>query len=232
MSALARHIPIDWSSAGWPRLAVLYLLARGMPVSLGLVIAAGSLYGVLRGWASSNEAGGFGQTEVVKQFAVVHVIPALMASVIGIGAWSPFGEPERAAASSMPRLRLLHLGVVLATVGVLTWVYLAAWTSRAPDVDLEWAAFRNLLGMTGAALLLGRVVDARLSWLAPLATAVVGVFTAMMASPGDVWSPAWWIWSGQPSDFGVSWVIAAALFVAGVALYLRDGARDTAGEEE
>lgn len=232
MSAAKQHIPIDRLGMGGPRLAVLYLLARGVVGSLGLVIAAGSLYGILQRWASNDGYGGFGPTEVVKQFGVAQAIPALMACVIGIGAWSPFGEPERTAASSLPRLRLLHVGILLMAGGILTWGYLAAWTSRAPGVDLEWAALRNLLGMTGTALVLGRFVDARVSWLAPLAVGVVAVFTAMRASPEQVWSPAWWVWSGQPSVAGVSWLIAAVLVVAGVGLHLRDGARDAADEEE
>jgi hypothetical protein len=202
-----------------------------MPATLVLVFAAGSLYGILQGWASNDGYGGFGTTEVVKQFGVTQAIPALMACVIGIGAWSPFGEPERTAASSLPRLRLLHLGIMLAICGALTWASLMAWTSRATGIELEWVAIRNLMGMTGAALVLGRLVDARVSWLAPLAIAVLAAFTAMTAPPERVWSPAWWIWSGQEPNTGMSWGIAGALAIAGVGAYLRDGPRDAVGEE-
>lgn len=120
------------------------------------MIGAASLYGVLQGWAAFDAEGGWGDTEILKQFGLMQAIPALIASVIGISAWSPFGEVERTAASSLPRLRLLHIGLLLALGIGVSWAWLQAWTSRSPGIELEFAALRNLLGMTGGALLIGR----------------------------------------------------------------------------
>src|SRR5680860_1032858 len=102
MSVSRRHIPrVAWFGHGWPRLAILHLLTRGVLGSTALVIGAGSLYGVLQGWASFDAAGGWGDAEVLKQFSIVQVFPALIAAVIGISAWSPFGESERTSARSL-----------------------------------------------------------------------------------------------------------------------------------
>lgn len=233
MSALARHIPFAlWKGARLPRLVVLYLLARGMLGSVALVIGVASLYGILQGWAAFDAEGGWGGGEALKQFGLVQALPALIASVIGISAWSPFGEVERTAASSLPRLRLLHIGVLLVLGAGVSWAYLLAWTSRAPEIDPGLIALRNLLGMTGCALLLGRFVDARLGWLPPLALALMAMFTAINGPPERIWRPAAWLWNGQSHGDSLSWAIALALFVIGMALFLCDGARDASGEEE
>ncbi len=233
MSALTRHIP--WAQAfgiGPPRLFMLYVIARGVLGSLSLVIGAASLYGVLEGWASTAAEGGWGDTEILKQFGLMQALPALIASVIGISAWSPFGEVERTAASSLPRLRFLHIGLLLVLGIGVSWPYLLAWTSRAPEIDPGLVALRNLLGMTGGALLVGRFLDARISWLVPLGVAVVAVYRAMNGLPERIWSPPAWIWNGQSPDAQSSWLIAVALFTGGAALFLRDGAKDASGDEE
>ncbi|MGI8964007.1 MAG: hypothetical protein ACR2GI_05835 [Thermomicrobiales bacterium] len=233
MSTHRLHIPrVGRFGHGWPRLAVLHLLTRGVLGSTALVIGAGSLYGVLQGWASFDATGDWGDFEILKQFGMVQAIPALIAAVIGVSAWSPFGEYERTAARSMPRLRLLHIGILLALGLGVSAAYLTLWTSRTPEVDLALIATRNLLGMTGAALMLGRWADARISWLAPVTLAAIAVFNAMNGPPEKIWSPALWIWNGQAPTANESWAIAMTIFVAGGALFLRDGARDASGEEE
>lgn len=233
MSALTRHIPIVRAfGVGPPRLFLLYVLARGVLGSLALVIGVASLCGVLQGWASTSADGGWGNAEVLKQFGLMQAIPALIASVIGISAWSPFGEVERTAAAPLPRLRLLHIGVLL-TLGIgVSWAYLQAWTSRAPGIDLELVALRNLLGLSGGALLMGRFLNARISWLPPLGMAVVATFAAMNGAPERIWAPAAWLWNGQSPDVQSSWLIALVLFTVGAALFLRDGSKDASGEEE
>ena len=211
---------------------MLHLLTRGVLGSVALVIGVGSLYGVLQGWASFDATGGWGVAEVLKQFGAVQVFPAAIAAVIGISAWSPFGESERTAASPLPRLRLLHIGLLLALGIGVSSAYLMLWTSRAPEAGLALAATRNVLGMTGTALLLGRWVDARISWLAPVTLAAIAVFTAMNGAPEKIWTPAGWIWNGQVGSAFLSWALALATFAVGWALFLRDGARDASGEEE
>lgn len=233
MSAPSRHIPTGSPlRAGWPRLVLLYVTARGMMGSVLLVVGLASLYGLLRDWSANDAAGGWGDGEVLKQLGLLQAVPALLASAVGIGAWSPFGEVERTAAASLARLRLLHLGVVLMLGIGVSWVWLAAWTSRASEVDPALVALRNLLGLAGCALLAGRYLDARLSWVAPLGLAVVAAFTAFNGAPEDPWSPPAAIWNGQAQDSIASWTIALALFAVGGTLFLRDGARDASGEEE
>jgi len=233
MSALRRHIPrVQALGIGSPKLFLLYVLARGVLGSLALVIGVASLYGVLEDWASTSADGGWGNAEVLKQFGLMQAMPALIASVIGISAWSPFGEVERTAASSLLRLRLLHIGVLLVLGIGVSWAYLLAWTSRAPGIELDVVALRNLLGMSGGALLMGCYLDARISWLPPLGMAVVATVAAMNGAPERIWAPASWLWNGQSPDVQSSWLIALVLFVVGAVLFLRNGAKDASGEEE
>ncbi len=233
MSGPERRIPLGEARGYGPsRLFLLYVLARGVLGSLAFVIGLASLYGVLQGWAATDAKGGWGIAEVLKQFGLLQAMPALIASVIGISAWSPLGEVERTAASSLPRLRLLHIGPLLALGIGVSWAWLQAWTSRSPGIELEFAALRNLLGMTGATLLFGRFLDARISWLPPLGIAVVAMFAAMNGAPARIWSPPVWIWNGQAPDVPSSWLIALPLFTVGAVLFLREGARDAGGEEE
>jgi len=233
MMAVTRHIsnnPV--CGTGLPRLFVLYVLARGAFRSMALVIGVASLYGVLNGWASTSADGGLGETEVLKQFGLMQALPAAIASVIGMSAWSPFGEVERTAGSSLPRLRLLHIGLLLVLGIGVSWALLLGWTSRLPGIDPGLVALRNLLGMTGSALLVGRYLDARVSWLLPLAMAMVAVFRSMSVAIERIWSPPAWFWNGQSPSANESWAIAMTIFVAGGALFLRDGAKDASGEEE
>lgn len=233
MSVFTRHIPrIMLDGSKLPRLVVLYLLARGVLGSLALVIGVASLFGVLQGWAAFNDEGGWGGGEVLKQFGLLQALPALIASVIGISAWSPFGEVERTAASSLPRLRFLHIGLLLLLGIGVSGGYLLAWTSRSPEIDPGVVALRNLLGMVGGALLVGRYLDARISWLPPLGMAVMAMFAAMNGASERIWNPADWLWNGQSQDAPVSWIVALALITVGSALFLRDGAKDASGEEE
>ena len=233
MTALTRHIPwIEVAGSGLPRLAVLYLLARGVLGSLALVIGVASVYGVLQGWAAFDAEGSWGGAEELKQFGLLQALPALLASVIGISAWSPFGEVERSAASSLSRLRLLHIGLLALLAVAVSWAFLGAWTSRTPGIDPGLVALRNLLGMAGCALLLGRFVDARISWLPPLGLTVLAMFAAMNGAPEQLWDPADWLWNGQSQADPWSWGLALALFAIGSALFLRDGAKDASGEEE
>jgi hypothetical protein len=132
----------------------------------------------------------------------------------------------------LPRLRLAHIVLLLVLGIVVSWAWIATWTSRAPQIDLDLVAIRNLLGMTGAALLVGRFLDARFSWVIALGFAVIATFQALLGKPELIWTPAAWSWNGQSSGATSSWVIAFALFAIGFGWFLRDGSRDAAGEEE
>ena len=233
MSALARHIPLARKQlAGWPRLCVLHLRSRGVPLSVALVIAVAALYGLLRGWAATGSNGGWGELEVIKQFALLQALPVLIAGIAAASTWSPFGEPERIAAMSLPRLRGLQLALLLALAVGCSAAWLLTWESRAPGIDPAGVGIRNLLGMTGLALLAGRLIDARLCWLAPMAMAMLVFYRAVRTDAEILWNGPAWVWSGRPDTDLASWAIAVALFIVGGALFLRDGSRDTPGEEE
>jgi hypothetical protein len=205
------------------RLVWLYARSRGVLVGLVLIVAICLGFALLQNWASVSAR---------HQASVLQAIPALAASVIGIGAWSPFGEPERTAAWPLARLRAGHAVVLLAvTIGV-TSLTLADWSSLVPDLGLGQVAVRNLVGLTGAALLLGRVVDARLSWLAPFTITAAMAARLLVAAPERLWSHPWWAWTGQDQSDRTSWLLALLLAAAGFGAYLRHGPRDIPGEAE
>lgn len=205
-----------------PRVIWLYGRSRGFAASVALVVVACLGYALTREWAHAN---------ALLQAAIVQALPALAASVIGVSAWSPFGEAERTAALPVARLRMLHIGILSALAALLTLRLLAAWTPLAPQVDLGLVAVRNLAGFAGAALVVGRVVDARLSWLAPFVIAMGGVAWLVVASPDRLWAPPWWLWSVREPGDAAGWLAGGALAVAGLVVFARSGPRDAVGEE-
>jgi hypothetical protein len=189
-----------------------------------------TLYLALRRWASLDAAGEWGDPEVFKQFAVVQVIPALLAGIIGMSVWSPFGEPERMSAMSLARLRSIYLTLLVSVASCMSWWFLAGWAARQEDIDLTVVALRNLFGMTGMALLAGRFLDARLTWLAPVCWSILATMMAIRLGSGNTWELAAWVWTGQPQSNATSWLAATTLFLIGVAAFLRWGTKDTATE--
>ncbi len=208
----------------WQVLA-LFLRARGMLMSTVLVLANCGLLGVLEEW---------GGRSAMRQALLLQLASVIVAALIGVSVWSPFGEPERTAARSLPLLRGLHIGSLLTvSVGLAMWL-VSDWTNLAPKVDLEWVVARNIVGLTGLAFLVGRLIDARLSLIAPLVTGVLASSYIFRVRPEEVdklWHPAWWLWNGQSGADGMSWVIALVLGVGGVAWLCRSGPRDATGEE-
>ena len=205
------------------RLVWLYARSRGVLMGLVLIVATCLGFVLLQEWASASAR---------HQASVLQAIPALAASVIGIGAWSPFGEPERIAAWPLARLRAGHLGVLLAVAIGVTGLALADWSSLVPDLGPGQVAIRNLVGLTGLALLLGRVIDARLSWIGPVSVTAVAVSWVLVAIPDRLWSPRWWVWTGQDHSDRTSWLLALLLAAAGLGVFLRHGPRHIPGEAE
>lgn len=163
------------------------------------------------------------------------VVPVVPASVIGVSSWSPFGELERTTPASLPRLRLLHLGL-LGSIGLgsiaLTTVW---WKTMGIEANLLLVMTRNTLALVGIALLVGVVLDARLSWLAAVMIGLVaGVAIFNMSwsaqNPNELWTDTRWIWLAH--DDSDVWAMAISLFVgsAGVVLGCVQGARDTPGD--
>lgn len=208
----------------WQILA-LFLRARGMLMSAVLVLASCGLLALLEDWAGKT---------AIRQVLLMQLVPVLVAALIGVSAWSPFGEPERTAARSLPGLRGAHIGSLLVmSIGLSIW-QVSRWENFAPKVDLEWVVARNIIGLTGVALVAGRLIDARLSWVAPLVMGVLASSYILSVGGNDLdkmWDPAWWLWNGQSSDALLSWTIALALGIGGFGWMCLSGPKDATGEE-
>lgn len=167
------------------------------------------------------------ETGALVPFVVMGALAA--ACVIGAGAGSPFCEVERTGARPLPPLRLAHLGgLLLLTALVLAAVLLAFDLDGARPKEPLIMLLRNLAGFAGLALLAARVSGAGLSWLVPLAFAGAAYFAGRLPDG----SYASWAWHMQPGDDGLSRIVSLALFVAGLAVAVLFGARETPGEVE
>ncbi len=213
---------------GTPRALILYGRSRGVLLSLaGLVGACALLW-----WLQASD-----ERSAIRQTVLVQAMPALIASVIGISVWSPFGEPERTAARSLPQIRLLHLATLVLPALLIASLLVVTWTALAPDVNVAFVVVRNITGLTGVALLCGRVIDARLTWLGPMmwvAFSLIGTLLRPLDRGDEILleDAPWWAWTAQTDASGSAWGIALALGLAGAALLCRYGPRDTVGEEE
>lgn len=213
---------------GTPRALILYGRSRGVLISFLGVVAACSLFWWLGKWGERDE---------LRQAGLLQAIPALIASIIGMSVWSPFGEPERAGARSLPRIRAVHLAVLVVPALILAGLLVSLWKLLAPDVDLTNVVVRNVVGLIGVVLLCGRVIDAGLTWVGPLmwlAFTLIG--TLLLPLNGgkeyELWRAPWWAWIAQSDASRSAWVIALALGVAGAAVCCRFGPRDAVGEDE
>lgn len=218
-SALAERF-----ATGMPRALILYSQSRGLLPSLAWVVAVCSLLWWLQGWGERGE---------LRQALLVQTVPALIASVIGISVQSPFGEPERASARSMGWIRAAHLAVLLLPGLVIAALLVSAWRPLSPDADLVLVVVRNIAGLTGVALLCGRVVDARLTWAGPFLWTAFALIGSLFLRLDDgarypLWQAPWWAWTARSEASGSSWAIA----LAGAVVMCRFGPRDVAAEEQ
>lgn len=141
------------------------------------------------------------------------IMPLVPAVVIGVSAWSPFGDVERAASLPLLRMRIAHLGGLLSCAVVALVV--VSMVEIAPDV--RWMLVRNLAGYTGLALIGARVFGpafgATFSWLLPLA------YGFLVRAVGD---GAWWAWAGHTSTSDAASLVAIVLLTIGLALIIPD----------
>ena len=208
----------------WQLLA-LFLRTRGMLTSTFLVLASAGLLWFLEDWAGRG---------AIRQALLMQLVPVLTAALIGVSAWSPFGEYERTAARSLPALRGAHIGSMLVvSVGLSVWL-VSRWDDLAPKIDLEAVVARNIIGFAGVALVVGRLIDARLSWIAPLVMGILASSYVLSVGESDLdlmWGPDRWIWNGQSSDSMSAWTIALLLGFGGFGWMCRSGPKDASGEE-
>lgn len=213
---------------GTPRALILYGRSRGIALSFASVVVACSLLWWLGEW---------GERDALRQAGLVQAIPALIASIIGMSVWSPFGEPERTGARSLPRFWALHLAVLAVPALILAALLVTLWKPLVPDVEMVNVVVRNIVGLIGVALLCGRVVDARLTWVGPLTwlafTLIGTLILPLSGGKGfELWRAPWWAWIAQSDASRSAWAFALALGLAGAAVICHFGPRDAIGEEE
>jgi hypothetical protein len=122
----------------------------------------------------------------------------LPAAVIAGSTGHPFGELERVAARPLVPLRLVHMGLLVAVA--LTAVIVRHAGSTAP---------RDLVGMTGLALLTAAVLSAQLSWTVPLGYAVICIGASSLGKPNLL------VWPLLPVAHQGATVLAAVLLGLG-----------------
>lgn len=196
---------------GW---ALLTLLSASSVVwMLTWLLVSGTPYGVARG----------GLTMIL-------VFGALVAAcVVGASADSPFGDAERASARSLASFRLAHLSGLLFSSALLLSTALLTFEldGARPEYPLL-VLLRNILVLTGLALIAARAVGARVSWFVPFTAAIA--CTTLMGSGGDIFSA--WTTNSYHGLHRLSWVTAVVLISAGLTVVCFYGARETAGEGE
>ena len=163
--------------------------------------------------------------------------PLLSACVIGLGAFSPFGEPEDAASLPLPVINFFYLGGLLFWATVLFFLVSAPWTVDSAG----WTLVRNLYGFTGLSLLTSCLLGSRLSWIGPLGFDALTVFGGRAEAPvsGDgllgllsngAQAGQWemWAWSMRPVSDLSSWSLASTLLCVGLIMVCRYGFKSAA----
>lgn len=188
------------------RLASLFLRSRLTGWALVWLAA-----GAAAGWAWLTR-----MPDALLRISLI-VVPLLPATVIGASAYSPFGEAEETASRSLPGLRLGHVAGLL----VLGALAIGVAGVGMPSHEVSWEMIRTLVGYAGLALLCGRLLGSRVSWLAPLAYATL----ALYLDPASRWA-----WPKQHPLDSASILVAVALVVVGLLAAMRSSARDYADD--
>lgn len=208
-------------------LSGLYLRSRLAAYAAGCILGVALCAWGLGSWVLSIPGVG------VKgmPFAYIQVFaPALAASVVGSGAYSPFGETERTAARPLPPLRFGHLfGLISCAVLAFTFAALA-WKLDGDDQSRMVLTFiRNLGGFSGLALLAAWLVGGRLSWVPPL---IFSAYVLMRGMKPDGMEWARWAWPARPATDELSWAISLALLFAGLIFVCVFGPRESEHDSE
>jgi hypothetical protein len=198
-----------------PRLIWLHAVSRRLPVALAAIAACAVGLRVALHWSWDS----YGALQLPLLFE------AAAAAVIGVTAASPLGDPERATGRWLPFLRL---GGALA----LTAVAAAALAAAGTGAHLAGGSLdvvRNLAGLAGLSLLCAAVVGGGLSWAAPLAYLMAGIYALYSDWHGPAITTPW-LWPGRPPHDAGAAICAGLVLAAGMAAVAVRGARDPAGE--
>lgn len=194
------------------RLARLHLASRRVPAALAAIaVATGVLHLALyRPWNT------YGALQLPL------IIEATCATALAATLASPFGEPERAAGTRLPLLRL----AAAALLTVASAVVLAVGTLGVPLAGGLGALVRNLIGFAGLALLCAAIVGGALAWCGPVVYLIVGVYALYTQWHGPAWTSPW-VWPARPGDDLGAALCAGLVFAAGLAAFTFRGARDS-----
>ena len=191
----------------------LYARARGLTwvVPTTVLAVAGAAY--FASWLLARPA--FGPMERVP----ASVLGALAVAVVAAPGWHRVDDEVE---GSVPRPRrrtelLLTLALVTAAAG-LAVIAVPDHPSMRGGAELA----RNILGLSGLALVAGAVLGARLAWVLPFAWAAGSYFAVTRAyaeQPGHAWVG----WLMFPATYPATWVVAGGLLTAGLAAYAWGG---------
>ena len=208
LEPLAAPAEAGWRGPSGVRLMWLHLRSRRVPAEvLALIVCSGVLHAALH-WHWVFNSGPYAQQ-------IPMVIEAGAAVVIAVAAYSPFGETERATGRWLPYLRLF---AVAGTCGLaITLLQLGAAGESLNGGVLVLA--RNVIGITGIALLCSLVTGALLAWTLPIGYLVFCQYALLQA-----WT-APWTWPVRPPADRGAWTCACAVFAAGLLLFTIRGPR-------
>lgn len=203
------------------RLARLYLRSRFAGYSLAVLLSVALISCAAGLWLLLQPSAEPGRSLI----PVLLFAPLVVACVVGASTHSPFGDTERTAARLLPALRFGHLVGLLLCAAVTLCLGALAWKQEQTALTL----FRNLVGLSGMALLAAHPLGARLSWIPPFVFVAIAPFVGR-GKGGTEW--ARWAWINQPITDELSWAIVLVLLAVGLAVICLYGARDATGEVE
>ena len=197
------------------RLMMLFIRQRAVPASvIGLLLVLVVVYAV-DGWVSEPN-------KEVRIVIMSLVGPAAIGSIVGIAARSPSLELEQASAFPLHWPRAFHLVALFALGTISTSAIVATWPQRIVELDQVWFWIRNLVAMTGLALILARIVGSLLSWILPCLVALTSL-TLLSTRLDDLSTPKnemfdvpWWNVALQDNGSMQSWFIALIAFGIGL----------------
>lgn len=224
--------------ASWARVAILYLLSRRFPQTLFALTALVFLvWWAMRQTPTSPISGlDIEQMTARNEALLLHIAAALLASVIGLAMFTPFGETERVSPVVLPAMRALHLLLMLLIGCVAIGIVIAGWRQVVPGADLVPLFIRNTVFLTGALLLAGKVIDVRLGWMLPVVLGGVTITTLLqemrgMMSLEEMWRHSEWNILALDLSHGWATAICLGVGIGAIAVYVRDGVRDAAEGE-
>ncbi len=217
------------------RIALLYLVSRRIWQTLA---GLGGI-ALLIWWVMSRTPTDHIDAEMLtarNETLLLHLAASLLASVIGIAIWSPFGETERVSPVILPVMRAAHLLSMVLIGCVAIGLVIASWRDVMPGVHLVPLFVRNALVLTGIVLLAGRFIDVRLAWLLPVmlgGVTITGLLQEManMTAPEDLWRGSDWNILALDHTHGHATAICLGVAIGAFIAYIRDGVRDSAEGE-